>query len=241
MKNTFIIVTLFGIMSIFSVTGEDLKIAIERDVGIVARQLLEYDWQQKNSTNEVPVRALNAFKYWVNIIVKDSFSPPDNAALSFHNASDKTCDAICTVYERDGLIITIEQTVFTVLVTVKGTNTVASDMANAKTVATNTEKNILQSSYDYSFEVLHEYDHLWIGECNIPKPHSPLDLTAFLKMGPEKGGPFLDRWWSDGKEIAFFGIKVPVGNRDMIVVVKDLESLTINQHWFSSNATRIKR
>jgi hypothetical protein len=52
------------------------------------------------------------------------------------------------------------------------------------------------------------------------------------QKGKNKGGFLLDSWWSDGKEVAFFGVKVPPENESMMIVVSNMKSLKQNQQWF---------
>ncbi len=211
--------------------AEDMKTALEREAGAVARQLLEYDWQSESNAVIMPTNALKEFKFWVNATLASPFALPETATISFHHRTAETCDAIRTAYEKDGLLITIVQTRMTLMILVKGQDTALSDLKNADAVVTRISQRVLGWPEDSSLITTHNDDDICLGQRKEQNAGAG-DKSQVPPGGASKGGFILNRWWSNGKEIGFFGVKEPFGNKAMFVVVDNMKSLPTNQRWF---------
>ncbi len=207
----------------------DMSTNIEQQVGIVARQLLEYAWRPDvagDGTHTVQTNLLTEFKFWVAATVAMPFAPPESAEVSIHQGTPGTCDAIRLVYQKDGLTITTIQTRLSILVVVEGPETACSDFKDSAAVANRVAQRILG----------------WPESCPLVVTHTSAELAAGQPHYSEKKEGFLmDRWWSDGKKIAFWGVKVPFKNKAMVVVVSSMKGLERNQRWFNVKDGRMDR
>ena len=103
--------------------GGEFGSIIEREIAPLARQLLEYEWQNITPERPVPTNIVREANHWFNRAMASEFKPPADIVMMVHYRTETTCDALRVKFETNGCSILLMQTDSAMMVVVKGQDT----------------------------------------------------------------------------------------------------------------------
>jgi hypothetical protein len=210
--------------------AEEVGLVVEREAGLVARQLMEYTWQPVSSDTQAPTNAIERSFEWMQKCLTREYAPTPDAIVEIHRRDHQSCDAIRLKYQRATNQIVIAQTIMTVLMVFQGPYANIADLREAEVVANRLASTVLVRVWDYRLETVELLPKLAVGRpakptSEFPKGYKPPHITVA-------------RWWADGERVFFYGAKIPGAESPELIPVSIGIGLEENQRWFDLSSRK---